>query len=717
MPGFRGMISSDQAGAAGLAFLFEPDETEVGMAIRRIVSLVETGSLDSEMVASRARMMLAFKYWTGLESYSGRAAGPPEGVVARARQSRDGVALQGAESGDENSWKALVRDLYAGALTVLNNRGEVIPVRNLESTSVATVAIHQTALTPFLLPAVTQFLQPAVTQFLQPALTPFQQMAGKYTRMDHYQWFPELDQSETLLQKLQQYDLVLAAIYPGETRLAKEVIGKLVVPDSGTQRFIVVSFEGIDGPGSDLPPVVEADGMVITFEHNPFTEELAAQLIFGGIGARGRLPVAVSGDYPAGSGISTQGEIRLQYAFPENAGISSWVLEKEIDSIVHAGLEAGAFPGCEVMAARQGKVIFHKTYGHHTYERRVGVSEQDLYDLASVTKISAPLPGLMVLEGMGSFYHRDRLGSYAPAMKRSDKADLLLTEILAHQAGLYPWIPYWRDAVRDNGTYKRRFLRYSGDQKYPVVVADHLYLKYNFNKRIYRTIRKSELGEKEYLYSGLAFFLFPEIIEDLSGDRYEDFLYRQVYHRIGAWDLVFNPWRYYPVSRIVPTEYDSLFRKQQIHGYVHDEGAAMMGGYSGNAGLFATANDLMKLMEMYRRMGSYGGEVIIPAGVLQEYTSYQFPDQENRRGLGFDKPLLDERDGTPGDYPCPGASPSSFGHSGFTGTFAWIDPEFEITYVFLSNRVHPTRENNLISEMDIRTSILQSLYDAVGSGK
>jgi CubicO group peptidase (beta-lactamase class C family) len=482
------------------------------------------------------------------------------------------------------------------------------------------------------------------------------------------------------------------------------------------KQLVTVFFGGVNEFSSSHRAMQGSDGLILGYQQNMYTEELAAQLIFGGIGARGRLPVSAGTGYPAGSGIRTPGGLRLQYAFPENTGISSGPLHEAIDSIVQAGLNAGAFPGCEVMAARKGKVIFHQTYGHHTYDRRIRVEPGDLFDLASVTKVTGPLSGLMWLEGRGLFSHSEMLGTYVPGMKRSDKASLPIRDILAHQAGLYPWIPYWQDAVRKNGEYRRRFLRFTEEGKFPLTVADHLYLRYNFNRRIYKTIRKSELGEPTYLYSGLAFFLFPGIIEDLSGERYEDFLYRNIYHRIGAWDLVFNPTRFYPLSRIVPTEYDSLFRKQQVHGYVHDEGAAMMGGYSGNAGLFATAGDLMKLMEMYRRMGSYGGEQIIPAEVLRQYTSYQFPEAENRRGLGFDKPLLDERDGTPADYPCPGASPASFGHSGFTGTFVWADPEAEITYVFLSNRVYPTRKNNLLSEMDIRTSILQSIYDAIESG-
>jgi len=403
----------------------------------------------------------------------------------------------------------------------------------------------------------------------------------------------------------------------------------------------------------------------------------------------------------------------LQYGYPESAGISSQKLNQKIDSIVFSGLAAGAFPGCEVIAARKGIVVFHKTYGYQTYDSRIDVQKRDLYDLASVTKVSGPLPGLMLLEGMGLFSHSARLGEYCPAMKRSDKADLEIKDILSHQAGLYPYITYWKNTVKKSGKYKRRFIRSRASEKYSTLVANRIYLKSNYRKKIYREIKRSPLGEKEYLYSGLSFILFPEIIENLSGERYEDFLSNRIYHRLGAWDLVFNPYRFYPLSRIAPTELDTQFRKQLVHGYVHDEAAATMGGYSGNAGLFSTANDLLKLFEMYRRRGSYGGDQLIPDEIIQLYSSYQFPGNENRRGLGFDKPLLDERDGTVDDYPCPGASPSSFGHSGFTGTFAWVDPEHELCYIFLSNRVYPTRVNNLISEMDIRTAILQSLYDSI----
>ena len=224
--------------------------------------------------------------------------------------------------------------------------------------------------------------------------------------------------------------------------------------------------------------------------------------------------------------------------------------------------------------------------------------------------------------------------------------------------------------------------------------------------------------KKKYLYSDITFIIAPEIIEKLSGQTWYDYVTSNIYQKIGAFDIGFNPYLKYPLSRIVPTEYDSLFRKQLLHGTVHDEGAAMLGGISGHAGLFATANDLMKLMELYRRMGEYGGEQLISKDVMKEYTRVQFPGNNNSRGLGFDKPLLNNSGLSQKEaYPTKSASPSSFGHSGFTGTFIWIDPEYEITYIFLSNRVYPTRNNSRLSELKIRKEILQVIYDSINRGK
>jgi CubicO group peptidase (beta-lactamase class C family) len=621
----------------------------------------------------RARQVLAFKYWMMLQD----------------EEAVNSMQEMMPPSGSGQS--AFIRDLYARSLTVLNNRERIIPLKELENTKIACLAMNQQS------------------------LTDFQKMAGLYTRTDDHFWCPGSENSDELAKQLATYDLVIAGVYPD--KFAKEMEAFLSTLAQQT-RLLVVWF----GDGASLEQYKSIassrttpgpEGLILTYEHNPMTERLSAQLIFGGIGGGGRLPVAIGDQYLAGHGIATHGGLRLQYGYPENAGLCSRQLNHAIDSIVARGLEAGAYPGCQVIVARQGTVVFHKAYGHQTYNRRIEVRKNDLYDLASVTKVSGPLSGLMLLEGMGKFSYQDRLGDYCSAMKGSDKANLALKDVLTHRAGLYPWIPYHENTLKKNGQYKKRFIRPDAGGKYTLQVADRVYLTDTYKERIFKEIRKSELGEKKYRYSGLSFFLFPTIIEELSGLPYETFLTEHIYHRLGAWELLYQPRNSYSASRIVPTEYDSLFRKQLVHGYVHDEGAALMGAYAGNAGLFASANDLLKLIEMYRRMGSYGGEQIIPSEVLREYSSYQFPELEIRRGLGFDKPLLGEKDGSPEDYPCPGASRASFGHSGFTGTFVWADPEHEISYVFLTNRVHPTRQNSLLYDMNIRTSILQSVYDSI----
>ncbi|MCU0456820.1 MAG: serine hydrolase [Bacteroidales bacterium] len=297
----------------------------------------------------------------------------------------------------------------------------------------------------------------------------------------------------------------------------------------------------------------------------------------------------------------------------------------------------------------------------------------------------------------------------------SHKGDIAMNQILTHQAGLTAWIPFWKETTKKNGDLKRSIYRPENNERFSLKVANNLFIKSKYRDRIMKEIRKSALSpEKKYVYSDLGFIIMPGIITNAEGKPWNEFVTDSIYHRLGAFDIVFNPWNRYPLSRIVPTEYDSLFRRQQLHGTVHDEGAAMLGGISGHAGLFATANDLMKLMETYRRMGSYGGEQIISSDVMEKYTRVQYPENNNYRGLGFDKPLLDNRDLAPKDaYPAVGASPSSFGHSGYTGTFVWMDPEYEVSYIFLSNRVYPTRNNNLISTLKIRGSILQAVYDSI----
>ncbi|TFH38616.1 MAG: serine hydrolase, partial [Bacteroidia bacterium] len=689
--GFKGLVITDAMNMKGVTRYYLPGEADAlaylagndvieyvdnpEISIKAIRKLLDESKITIDDVNMRCRRILAMKYWSGL---SGFTPVKREGIEASVNQP---------------STLALVRELYSNALTLLTN-DNMIPVSGLENKKIATLAVNSKA------------------------TTKFQEMVGMYTDADHFTWNEGMPGEAELLTRLSGYDLIIAGIYNtdqrpyrnfGITDGLKKFIGEM--PEE--VNTITVYF-GNPYAIERFGELEQSDALILAYQENSFTEELSAQLIFGAIGAHGKLPVTINERFRSGYGLITPGNLRLQYGYPESAGVSSGILEHSIDSIALAGIEAGAYPGCEVLAARNGIVIFSKSYGYHTFDKREKTEAGDLWDLASVTKVSAALAGLMKLDDMGQFSTGETISTYWPDLKHSDKGDLRMDEILAHQAGLMAWIPYWKNTVRDNGKYKARTIRYEPSERYPIVVSQGLYLNENYRKKIYREIKKSPLGEKKYLYSGLTFFLYPQIIENLSGMKYEEFLDEKIYHRLGAYNIVFNPYRLYSLSRIVPTELDTLFRHQLLHGYVHDEGSAMMGGLSGNAGLFATGNDLLKLVEMYRRMGNYGGEQVIAEEVVRKYSTAPFLENDNRRGLGFDKPQTPEMVQDIKDiYPCPGASPSSFGHSGYTGTFIWADPEKGISYVFMSNRVYPTRDNNLISDMNIRTLILQAIYDSI----
>lgn len=691
--GFKGLVITDAMNMKGVTKYFNQGEaeaealrtgndvtefvTDIDAAIKAVKKMVADKKLTNADIDMKCRKILALKYWSGLSSFR------PVKI--------DNIAEDLSSTGN----KALIRDLYANALTVIANRNAILPVKNLKDIKIAAVSINRNK------------------------SSIFQQRILDYHPADTFCIDPgDAVKSEELIQKLKDYDLVIAGIFktdqrPGMNFGIKPSMTGFLDKMISSQKTIITYF-GNPYAISKIVSLKKADGLILTYQENDYTEDLAAQLIFGGIEGKGKLPVTINSDWPSGYGIETKGNIRISYGFPENACMSSAFLTHKIDSIANAGIKAGAYPGCEVMVARKGIVVFHKAYGFHTYDNRIAVRNDDLYDLASVTKVSSTLAGLMLLDSQGKFSPEKKLGDYLPEFRHTNKENLLLKDMLTHQSGLKDWIPFWKETVRTDSSFKRNVFRHEYSVKYPLLVANNLYINRNYRKEIFREIAKSPLGEKKYVYSDLTFIIAPEIIEKLTGEKWYDFVTENIYHRIGAFDIGFNPYRRYSLERIVPTEYDSLFRRQLLHGTVHDEGAAMLGGISGHAGLFATANDLMKLIELYRRKGEYGGEQIIDRSVLERYTKVQFPENNNRRGLGFDKPYLNNKElSQDKSYPTHSATPESFGHSGYTGTFVWVDPVYEISYVFFSNRVYPTRNNNLLSDLNIRTEILQSVYDSI----
>ena len=395
--------------------------------------------------------------------------------------------------------------------------------------------------------------------------------------------------------------------------------------------------------------------------------------------------------------------------------LDSTAIYHKIDSIIINGIKNNAFPGAQIMVAKEGNIIFHKAYGYHTYDSVQPVALNDIYDLASVTKIMGPLPALMKLVDEGKLDLDTPFSSYwTPWKHKKDKRNITLREILAHQAGLEPYIVFLNETLKNNGRFKNRFLRSKPNKRFKNEVFEGIYVKNNFNKKMYRIINRSTVSaEKKYKYSGLTFLIFPELIAQLTGVPYEQYIEEEFYKPLGMKTFGFLPSTHNFSNKIVPTEMDTLFRHRLTQGWVHDENASLLGGISGNAGLFGTANDLAIMMQMFLQKGIYAGKRYISEKTMNEFIRVQYPENDNRRGLGFDKPLIDNNLlPLEESYPAPEVSPESFGHSGFTGTFVWADTKNQLVYIFLSNRVYPTRANRNLYDLHIRSAVQQVFYKA-----
>lgn len=457
--------------------------------------------------------------------------------------------------------------------------------------------------------------------------------------------------------------------------------------------------------------VIQPEALLFSASNTYWTQSLAAQIIFGGSGAIGKLHQNIP-PYQIGSGLTTASNFRLGYAPPAVVGMNEQLLTNSLDALLAEGIEAQAFPGATVMVIKDSKVVFQKAYGYHTYERLHETRLDDVFDYASVTKTTAGLPALMKLYGEGKLDLDAPLKQFLPEFEKTNKADLTLRQMLAHNARLTPFIAFWRNTIKENGNFKRRTFRQDSSAHYSIRITDSLWLHRAYKKKMYKAIGESNLNEKPgFVYSDLFFTILPDIVSRQVDADFEPWLKTTFYEPLGATTITFNPTLHFPQERIVPTELDTFFRKQLVHGTVHDEAAAMLGGISSHAGLFSTIGDLAKLAQLYLNGGIYGGERFISEAALQEFTRCQYCAEGNHRGLGFDKPLIQYEASQ--SYVAKSASPESFGHSGFTGTFYWIDPAQNMIFIFFSNRVYPDRAHRQLYEHSLRPRMHQAVYDSI----
>ncbi len=663
------------------------DMVEMVRDIRRSVTAIEravvNGQITMSEINTRCTRVLAMKRKLGLHHY--QPAAP------------DSLTLKMTDPSAE----LLRRQLVENSLTVLKNDDQLLPLTGLEKLKIATLAIGGDS------------------------LSPFQKTVELYTDADHYYISKEapLTVVDEVIAHLKGYNLVIAGVqemskYPSRNYRTSVTQTDAVMKLTRNCRSAVLFF-GNAYALRFFPGIEKASALVLAYEEGETPQEMAVQMLFGATGASGRIPVTADVRFPEGGGVDLLPNNRFKYTLPEEVGISSSFLAHRIDSLAEWGLSEKAYPGCQVLVARQGKVIFHKSYGYLTYDQKERVTPGHLYDLASVTKVSGPLPALMRLAGQGKLKLDDRMSEYLPFLRNSNKQNMVVRDVLTHQAQLPAVIPFWTSQLSRNGDLRDEVFSDHPTSKDVVRVSSNLYMERRYIDTMYQEIARIPLlNSKRYLYTCMGFLLWPPVIEKITGQSYERYLRENIYQPLGATTLGYNPYLRFPVSRIAPTETDDYFRMETLRGFVHDEGAAMLGGISGNAGLFGTANDLAKLFQLYLWKGYYGGHRFFPAKIVEEFTRVQFPERGNRRALGFDKPQLERNPTSPTDiYPAPGASPASFGHTGYTGTFVWADPDQELLLVFLTNRVYPTRDNNLLSHLGLRNLMLQSLYDAIDQGK
>ena len=419
-----------------------------------------------------------------------------------------------------------------------------------------------------------------------------------------------------------------------------------------------------------------------------------------------KLPVTVNADYKLGAGLITKNSTRFLKVKPEEVGMSSDKLN-QIDNIAKKAIYAGATPGMQILVAKNGKVVYNKSFGKHTYRGSEQVKNSDLYDLASITKVAATTLSLMRLVEQGEISLDDPLAKYMPELLHTNKANITIRKVLLHKSGLQGWIPFYRNTINDPKVYDSVYSLFP-DATHNTYVGNGLYMLDSYKDQIFKMIYESPMQNPgKYKYSDLGMIMMKEIIERVTGTTLDQYVNETFYEPMGIDRLTFLPLNQFNINEIVPTAYSPDMRKGTVQGHVHDPAAAMLGGVSGHAGLFGNAESLATVMQMLLNGGSLAGKQYLKEETVKYFTKYQASD--SRRGLGWDKPENSSRRINPAsDW----ASGECFGHSGFTGTIVWTDPKYNIIYVFLSNRVYPDQANKKLISMNVRTDIMDTIYES-----
>lgn len=686
--GFTGLVFTDALNMGGITNYYEPGQSDVlallagndillfpsdvELVIAEIKKAIEDGLISQEEVDRRCQKVLRAKYWAGLSEF-------------------EQISTENIYHDLNNPQARIMQQkLIENAITLVKNTNEILPLKNLDTLSIATIV------------------------FGTNEISSFQNRMQYYAKTDNYIFNKDLIKfgEKQLIEKLKEYDVVIAGVHgtgrspSSNFKIQKNTIN--FIDKLALETNLILDVFANPYSLAFFKNSAQINAIIVSYNDWEITNDLSAQLIFGGIPAKGRLPVSAGTNFHAGDGYDTQ-KIRLKYTqIPEDAGADSEILVKA-DSIIDAALTAGAFPGGQIAVARNGIVFYQRSFGYHTTDKITKVKDMDIYDLASVTKVSGTLPAIMKLYGEGAISLEDKLSQYVQLIENSNKRNMIIKDILTHRAGFKSWIPFYKNTILDSKIRSEMYNAVYSDT-FAIPVAAGMYMNKTFVDSIYKQICESDLNPYgKYVYSDLGFYLFASMIETITNQALPKYLDSTFYSKLGAWTTGYLPLKRFSANQIVPTENDILFRRQLLHGYVHDQGAAMLGGVSGHAGLFSNANDVLKIMQMYLNGGEYGGEKFLNKEVIDEFTKYQFNPLHNRRGLGFDKKNSGDTSKGIGSE---SASDLAYGHGGYTGTMVWVDPKYNFAFVFNSNRVCPSAENWKIIKLNIRTDIEEAFYQS-----
>ena len=679
---FRGLVFTDALNMKGVSDYYKPGELEwlalaagndmllysdnIPVAFDSIRNKILNGAFDSLELNNRVKKILMVKHWCGLNKYRPAVL---ENLYADINRPESVRAISG---------------MFSNAITLLKNKKEILPLSKLNRNKIASLVINDTL------------------------NNPFQFYLFRYAPVTGFRMSKDAD-SKTLIsltEALSVYDEVIISIHNTNTRSGNsfgitsqmnDIISRL----NNKTKTVTVVF-GNAYCLNFLPAADKSNALILSYEDTWAPQWATAQVIFGARSTYGTLPVTTN-DFERGAGdIMRDYRWRLRFDYPESTGLSTSLLER-IDSIAQNAIAAKVFPGCQIVAVKDGAVVYEKAFGHHTYDISMPVRTTDLYDIASITKILSTALACMKLYEDDKLDLDKKISRYLPELKNTNKENLTIRSLMTHTAGLQAWIPFYKKAIQKGNVFSR-----IPSDTFNVTVADSLWMDKKYMDTVWKEIISSPVNPPgSYVYSDLGIIILQKVIEKITGQKIDEYVSSVFYEPLGLHRLLYNPLNRFQKNEIIPTEIDTTFRMQLIHGYVHDPAAAMMGGTGGHAGLFADAYSVSVIMQMLLNKGTYGGIRFFKEESVEQFTARQSPT--HRRALIFDRPDEDAEK----NPVAPSASPHTFGHQGFTGTCAWADPETGIIFVFLSNRVYPSATNNLITRKNLRPNLMQAVYDAM----